>query len=87
MTTAASSTKDSGAEAPAPSSRLSSSISFYRYLRGRAFLFGSRSVSVDGVGRGSVFIECVDFLMSGSRTPATSRSPAGAPDAAMEADA
>lgn len=47
-----------------------------------------QKVSVDGIGQGEVFfIECLDFfLISGSSTPATSRTPMSAPDAAKEGD-
>lgn len=91
MTTPASSTKDSCAEVPAPGSLLSAAaeacISFYRYLNGGARLFHYRRFSADSIGQGEVFfIECLEFLISGSSTPATSRTPPSAPDAAKEGD-
>lgn len=92
MTTPASCTKDSRAEVPAAGSSSAAAearVSFYRDLNGGAQLFHSRSISVDDIGQGEVvFIECLGFffLLSGSSTPATSRTPMSAPDAATEGD-
>lgn len=43
-------------------------------------------ISVDGIGQGEVFfIECLDFFNKWVKiTPATSRTPMSAPDAAKE---